>query len=147
MIPVDNPGPPITERDLARLETFIGIPLTASYRRFLLANNGGTPVSVCVDVPGFGATDVQVFFGIRRAIESSCIEWNIDTLKERLDAWLVPIACDSGGNVFCLSLRAGEEGAVIYCDLESVYGDYGKAPPMYPVAADFDEFLGSLRPY
>jgi hypothetical protein len=146
MFNLENAGPPITEGDLTRLETTIGFPLSDSYRRFLLTRNGGTPGAVvCVDVPAFGETDVQVFFGIGREVESSSIDWNISTLEERLDARLVPIACDSGGNVFCLSLRPDDEGAVIYCDLESVFGDYGKAPPLWPVAADFDAFLGRLR--
>jgi hypothetical protein len=145
MLNLKNVGPQIAEQDLARLETSLGLLLPTSYRRFLSSRNGGTPGSVCIDIPRFGETDVQVFFGIGREIESSSIDWNIDTLKERLDDGLVPIACDSGGNVFCLSLRSADEGAVIYCDLESVFGDYGKAPPMYPVALDFDQFLGRLQ--
>jgi SMI1-KNR4 cell-wall len=102
---VENSGPSITEHDLARLEGSLGRQLSAPYRRFLLGHNGGAPDPVCVDVPGFGETDVQVFFGIGRSIETSRIEWNIDALKERLEGVLVPIACDSGGNLFCLSLR------------------------------------------
>lgn len=147
MFSIDNPGPRITEPELASLEASVGLRLPGSYRQFLLDKNGGTPGSVCVDVPGFQETDVQVLFGIRRDIESSCIDWNIDTLKERLDPRLLPIACDSGGNVFCLSLRPADEGSVIYCDLEAVYADYGKAPPLYLVAADFEQFLASLRPF
>ena len=147
MFNLDNLGRLLSEQDVAMLERRLPSGLPHGYRRFLLHHNGGTPQPDCVDVPGFGETDVQVFYGIGRDIETSCIQWNIDALNERLDAWLVPIACDSGGNVFCLSLRPNDNGAVIYCDLDSVFADFGKPPPMYPVAADFDNFLSRLRPF
>lgn len=140
-------GPELGEADVAGLEATLGQPLPAPYRRFLLANNGGIPVPNTADVPGFAQTptDVQEFFGLGLVNASSRIDWNIETLKQRLDDQLIPIACDSGGNVFCLSLRATDEGAVLYCDLDAVYADYGRAPPLYRVAADFEQFLGGLR--
>lgn len=146
MVDLDNQGKKLMEQDVVMLEGQLPSGLPDAYRQFLLDHNGGTPQPDCVDVPGFGETDVQVFYGIDRDVETSSLRWNLDTLKERLDRSLVPIACDSGGNVFCLSLRPDDKGAVIYCDLDSVFGDYGKAPPLYPVAADFDEFLNRLRP-
>lgn len=145
MFSVNNPGPPLTERDVAELETSLGFPMPASYRQFLLANNGGTPVPDCIDVPGFGETDVQVFFGIGRIVESSSISWNLDTLRERLSGRLVPIACDSGGNVFCLSAREEDGGVILYLDLESVLGDLEVQTPTYEVAPSFDRFTANLR--
>jgi hypothetical protein len=144
---IEEQGPSLTDADAAALEARLGKRLPASYRRFLLANNGGIPVPNTADVPGLhqSPTDVQELFGLGLEIGSSCIDWNIETFVGRLDPHLLPVGRDSGGNVFCLSLRAADEGAVIYCDLESVYGDYGKAPPLYQVAADFDQFLSSLR--
>ncbi len=149
MTTIEEPGPSLTDGDVAALEARLGKRFPAPYRRFLLANNGGVPVPNTADVPRFhqSPTDLQVFYGIGRDIESSCINWNIDTLKERLHPQHVPIACDSGGNVFCLSLRPADEGAVIYCDLEAVFCDYGKAAPTYRVATDFDQFLSGLRAF
>ncbi len=145
MTTIKNQGPKLTEIEVRQLEAKLPSPLPGAYRRFLLANNGGVPVPNVIDIPGFhGGTDVQEFFGIGLSMESSRIDWNIDTLKERLESRLLPIACDSGDNVFCLSLRPADKGVVIYCDLDAVYGDYGKVPPMYPIA-DFDRFLASLR--
>jgi hypothetical protein len=89
-------------------------------------------------------TDVQVFYGINRAIESSCIEWNLTTLVERLEEGLIPIAGDSLGSDFCLSVREHDRGAVLFCDLQSVAFDYEHDPELYPVAPDFDAFLNKL---
>lgn len=149
MTTIEDQGPRLSTADVSSMEAKLGLTLPDSYRRFLLANNGGVPEPDTIDVQGFNEspTDVQEFFGVGLDIETSRIDWNIDTLKERLDPRLVPIACDSGGNVFCLSLRPDDAGAVIYCDLGAVFGDYGKPPPMYPVAADFDQFVGSLRTF
>ncbi len=146
MFSVDNSGPSLTERDVAELEASLGFSLEASYRQFLLNHNGGTPNPNCTDVPGFGETDVQVFFGIGRNVESSCISWNLGTLQERLPGRLVPIACDSGGNVFCLSAREEDEGAILYFDLESVFGNLEAQTPTYEVAPSFREFATNLKP-
>lgn len=149
MATIKDQGPKLAEAVVAGFEANLGSPLPRAYRRFLLSSNGGVPVPNTVDVPGFSQspTDVQEFFGLDLETDTSCIDWNTDALKERLDPRLVPIACDSGGNVFCLSLRLADELAVTYCDLEAVYGDPGKAPPEHPVAADFDQFLGRLRSF
>jgi hypothetical protein len=146
MFLVENPGPPLAERHVAKLEANLGFPLAASYRQFLLDKNGGTPVPDCIDVPGFGETDVQVFFGIGRSVEASCISWNLDTLRARLPNRLVPIACDSGGNVFCLSAREEDAETILYLDLESVYGNLEAQTPTYAVAPAFESFIASLRP-
>lgn len=147
MTTISDEGPVLAEADVTELEALIGRPLPPPYRRFLLTHNGGVPAPNTVDIPGFdqSPTDVQEFFGLGLHIASSRLDWNLDTLRERLRGCLVPIGCDSGGNSFVLSLRARDEGAVLYLDLDAVYGDIGTAPPEFPVAADFDEFLSRLR--
>jgi len=138
-----NPGRPATEAEIATLERRVGFGLPGQFRAFLLKSDGGRPSPNIVDIDGFGATDVQVIFGIGRDVESSRLDWNFDTFRERLRVGLVPIGCDSGGNLFVISRR--DAGAVVYLDLEAVYGDLEAATPEYPVAADFDEFIGRLR--
>ncbi len=88
-------------------------------------------------------TDVQVIFGIQHDFESSRLEWNLDPSRERLRGSLMPIAYNSGRNLFVLSRR--DAGAVNYLDLEAVYGDLEATAPEYPVAADLDELLSRLR--
>jgi hypothetical protein len=148
VIPIENHGPKISEPDVAALELRLGTTLPDQYRHFLLEFNGGSPAGT-VEVPGLpGAlADVQVLFGIGRAVRSSGIEWNMETLAQRLKPQMLPIACDSGGSVFCLALSTADRGAVFYCDLQSVFGKPASAPSMYLVAPDFDSFIGSLQPF
>ena len=143
MTTIKNPGRPATEAEIATLEGRVGFGLPAPFRAFLLKSDGGRPWPNVVDIDGFGTTDVQVIFGFGREVESSRLDWNLDTFRERLRGGLVPIGCDSAGNLFVLS--RGDAGAVLYLDLEAVYGDFESAAPEHLVAADFDEFLRRLR--
>lgn len=141
---IDNAGPPIDIDDIAELEAELGAVLPDSYRKFLLQHNGGAPTPDTIDVPGAtgSPTDVQVFFGIGRSVESSDLAWNIALVGERCSGLhLLPIACDSGGNLFCLKLEHGAATKVIYCDLD----DPNCAS--FEVAASFDEFVARLRPF
>lgn len=152
MIELSEVGPPLTEERLASFERALGVILPEPYRKFLLQTNGGmpSPERDVVDVaglPGGGSADVQVFYRIGGAVESSELRWNRDSLSERIPDNLLAIAKDSGGNVFCLSLEGAERGAILYCDLQSVYGNFEADPDFYPVAPDFDAFLNKLREF
>lgn len=140
-------GPSLSISDIEALERRIGRSLPSDYASFLLASNGGAPSPNIVDIIGFGQspTDVQVIFGINFPVESCSIEWQVDTLEERLPSDILPIACDSGANVFCVSLRSEDHGTVLYCDLQSVFGGLDAQAKFYRVAPDFRSFLGSLR--
>jgi len=140
---IENCGPKIEFRDIAALELELSAGLPDSYREFLLRYNGGTPTPDTVDVPGAPGTptDVQVLFGIGRSVESSDLEWNLSLVAERCIGFRVlPIACDSGGNLFCLKVERGVAAEVIYCDLH--------APDCvsYRVAPSFEQFISKLRP-
>jgi len=149
MLTIKDSGPRVSNGDVLRIEQQIEAPLPTEYREFLLATNGGRPIPDVIDVPGIpgSAVDVQELFGISRSIDSSSIEWNLKTFAGRLEEGLLPVACDSGGSLFCLSLRRGDFGTVLYCDLQSVFADYETKPQYYPVARSFDSFLRKLRPF
>ncbi len=142
MIRIEEPGPALSEIEIARLERRLNARLPESYCRFLIRNNGGVPTPETVDIPDApgSPTDVQVFFGIGRAIRTSDLNWNVDTFLGRVPEGLLPIACDSAGNLFCLGLSGRMAGQVVYCQIEG-----GGAP--YPVAPDFEAFLEKLRPF
>ena len=75
MIELQEVGPSLTEERVASFEQELGISLPDQYRRFLLQTNGGmpSPQKDTVDVEGLrgSPTDVQVFFRIGGAVESS----------------------------------------------------------------------------
>ena len=138
---ISDKGKRLTEEDWADLEKESKVTLPSEYRLFLLENNGGLPKPFVVDVEGASGspTDVQVFFGIARTIESSDLRWNRRIVSDRVPADLLPIACDSGGSLFCLSLRVRDAGSIIFVDLEQ--GD----PAFYFVADGIDSFLAKLK--
>jgi hypothetical protein len=79
---IEDVGSKIETRDITALEAELGAVLLDSYREFLLLYNGGVPTPDIVDVSGLPGTptDVQVFFGIARQVESSDLSRNISLL-------------------------------------------------------------------
>jgi hypothetical protein len=78
-------------------------------------------------------------FRHQRSARSCDIEWNIHALENRISSHLLPIADDSGGNIFCISLSQPDFGAVVYCDFDPTWHLGGAV--YYSVAPDFDNFL------
>lgn len=142
MIEIGEQGQPLAEEQIVALEAELGVKLSESYRRFLKENNGGRPSPDVVDVVGLSGspTDIQIFFGIGRKFKSSDLLWNYSLIKERCSSrHVLPIACDSGGNPFCLEISDGVTTEVLYCDLDGSVCDY------YDVAPDFSSFVDMIR--
>jgi hypothetical protein len=141
---IEDAGPKIRIEDVDALEKEIHARLASEYRQFLLEYNGGAPSPETVDVPGAPGTptDVQVFFGIGRSLDSSNLSWNVSLVADRCPGLpVLPIACDSGGNLFCLRIERGVAERVVYCDLES------RECVIYAVAQSFGELIRRLRSY
>ena len=141
---IENEGSIISIGDIRAIEAELDVELSPEYRDFLLRYNGGVPTPDTVDV--FGApgspTDVQVFFGIRRFVETDNLSWNRSSILQRCPGSnVLPIACDSGGNLFCLKIERRVAAEVIYCDLDF------SGCTFYPVAPSFGIFISSLRSY
>lgn len=139
---IENVGPAIEAQDISVIEAELGARLPDSYRRFLLNYNGGAPTPDTVDIPGAPGTptDVQVFFGISRSVKSSDLSWNLLMIGDRCpSSHVLPIACDSGGNLFCLKVNHGVATEVIYCDLDTT------DCVSYLVAPSFEDFIDKLR--
>jgi hypothetical protein len=141
MLRVDDQEAPVTQAELADFEKELNASLPKAYREFLLRSNGGLPTPDVVEIEGApgSPTDVQVLFGIDRSVESSDLRWNKATFSDRIPARMLPVACDSGGNLFCLSLSEEDSGSVFYINLES------QEPRLFVVAKDFDGFLDKIR--
>jgi hypothetical protein len=151
MVRIRDAGRTISEADVVALEQRIGHRLPESYRQFLLLNNGGRPTldRDTIDIehlPG-SPTDVQVFYGIDDPIESCTIDWNLNVFKNRISDRLLPIACDSFGNRFCITLSGTDRGSVIYCDFNPTFGSHVGAAIYYRVAPDFNSFLEKIRSF
>lgn len=134
-------GDALAPDEVSLLENEIGASLPEQYRVFLLRYNGGSPSPNIVDIDGAPGTptDVQVFFGLRRSVETSNLSWGKCTFADRLPSTFLPIAIDSGGNLFCLTLSGPRRGNIMYAAFET------PSPEFYLAAADFDRFLENLR--
>jgi hypothetical protein len=128
-------GRTLRPRDINQFERKLGTSLPEQYRRFLAAHNGGIPdpSGIAIDkLPG-SPTDVQEFFGIDREGDTTNLAWYITEASDRFPRGTLPVACDSGGNLFCLVLDGRQKGSVVYADLSEGM--------VYPVAETFDAFL------
>lgn len=139
---LENAGKMITENQVSELETEIGIKIPPKYRSFLLEHNGGQPVPDVVNVEGFAGedTDVSIFFGINRDKETSNIKWNMEVFSDRIPVKeYLPIACDSGGNIFTVSINNGQGESIHYFELDN------EKVRKYSIATDIFSFLEMLR--
>lgn len=140
---IENPGPRLTAEDLTEFESIFGIKLPESYRSFLLEYNGWQPTPDCIDIPNApgSPTDIQVFFGLGRTIQSSDLRWVVETYGELVSSGVFPIACDSGGNLFGIQNISDLDCNVVYVD------KYDPLWPRYPIAPDFDQFMEQIRSF
>ena len=141
MITMNQRGPEIDETQVACFENDFTGPLPSAYREFLLEYNGGTPKPNII-IPGdapHGPTDIQTFFGLNRSVQTSNILWNLTNFDLDVPGHsLLPIACDSGGNLFVIE-KANEKHSVFYYDWTN------EEPTLYEIAPGFEEFLTGIR--
>lgn len=137
---INNPGPNIGTAEVSSFEQEVGMTLSEDYRQFLKTFNGGSPDPDIIDIEGFDSspTDIQVLFGLDRAEESSDLYWNLSLVRGKLGRRdLIPFACDSGGNLFCIKPKADVD-MIIYIDNFS-------NPTEFTVARDFSSFMNKIR--
>ena len=121
---------PVSESELARVETSLGVSIPDGYRTFLQATDGGRPVEDTFS-PKIGVTN---FLGARGIVKQR------DRLRGRIPGTLLPIADAEGGNLICISIDEGDLGAIYFWDHEL---DGEKAAER--LAASFDDFVSKLR--
>ncbi len=115
---VEKKLPPAPEGQLRELETALGGPLPADYRRFLKATNGGyLGGSLCFAAPapeGEGEPiDVALHHvGGFRNEGSFSLRSRRANYRERIPESLLWIMDDPYGNAFCLGLRGEHRGRV-----------------------------------
>lgn len=140
---IENKGPQINSSDIDEIELDIGVKLPKEYRDFLLSNNGGQPWPDVIDITSLSNSpvDVSVILGISREVKSSNLAWAMGTYSDFVRSGHLPVALDSGGNLYVLHLRDEGYGSVSYVDLSD-----DKAISYY-VADSFETFLNKLREF
>jgi hypothetical protein len=148
---LESRGPEASESDIARFESQLGYKLPLDYREFLLRYNGGDPVVGVVngrdddpDVPYQSGDAVRYFFKLPTAAG------DVDEyerllppaeIPSELPRDVLPIAEDSGGNLFILELGKGA-GRIRFWDHES----FDEPLEQHRILADsFGDFLTRFR--
>jgi cell wall assembly regulator SMI1 len=132
--------PPASPDLIERLEQRIGRPLPTSYRDYLLRQDGGRLAD--------NDEAVDTVFGLGDVPDWASIWDKLDVLKDRVPAWLLPVADDAYGNLFAISLRDEDSGTVWFWDHEEE-ADEGEPPSENNIeikARDWQTFLDGLRP-
>ncbi len=118
LAPIDDTAA-LTEDSLQAVEQKYSCQLPDDYRRFLLENNGAFPSPDCVSFEEAGqktASDVFCFFAIADDRAWASMEWHYETYFGRLPKDTLPIARDSGGNLWLLSVRSDDAGSIYFWD-------------------------------
>lgn len=103
---------PISESDVSKLEKLLPLPLPASYRQFLLSENGG----VARESPKSGS--MMVMFGIYDGPNDLSEHW--EDSREDLPATVLPIGENTNQDLIGLDLRDG----AIYVEGERIASDF-----------------------
>lgn len=105
----------LNEEQLSEFENQLQVTLPKDYRSFLLNHNGGCPVPDTNKTP---ETDVRQILGLHNGESWASLQDHIDDYKGRIPSDTLPIAYDSLGNLFLLSLRKDTHGEVWFWDHE-----------------------------
>ncbi len=145
-----KPRGKLTDAQLSALEKVALGRLPPDYRAFLRDCNGGQPSEPCLvavpGLPGGGEADVQLFYGWETPLRTSDLRWALDAYIGRIPVGSMPIACDSGGGVFCIILKGPAAGSVVFCDMGNLAYNPDGAGGIHHIAATFRGFVTALAP-
>jgi hypothetical protein len=141
-LPVRAQRRPATESTLADVEQRLRAPLPGEYRKFLLDHDGLT--LRYNNVEGHDDLSVRMFYNAEGGNQFS-LRRNATVFAGRKPDGLLPIADDSYGNQFLLSLRGSDYGSVWFWDHE-LEDDDDLDGALTFVASGFGEFVAAIRP-
>lgn len=150
LTPIDGASP-LSQDSLTKVEQKYSCRLPDDYAKFLLENNGGFPSPDCVYFEEDGlktATDVFCYFAIEEEPIWASMDWHLEILEGRLPKNTLPIARDSCGNLWLISVGGDNLGSVYFWDHGS-YDTFDETElSNWPrVATSFTSFRENLSTY
>jgi hypothetical protein len=141
----------ISKASLDALEARWSCQLPDDYSDFLLTNNGAFPTLDCVifeEADQKTASDVFCFLALNEERPSLSIDWHWETYFDRLPKETLPIARDSNGNLWLMSVRDNDSGSVYFWDHGSFDSFDETDLKNWPkVGTSFTKFRDSLCAY
>jgi cell wall assembly regulator SMI1 len=131
---------PAAPEQIEWLQQRIGGSLPPSYRTYLAEQDGGRLEN--------NNEAVNTIFGLGDLPEWASLWEQLDVYDGRVPDWLLPVADDEYGNLYAISLRPQDNGAVWFWDHEEE-ADEGDPPTednLHYKAADWQDFLSNLNP-
>lgn len=110
--------------------------------------NGGYPEK-CIFVDADGRKyEVEHFIPIKNSSNKRSLEKVLSLLYDDkvLPSWLIPLADEAGGDLYCYSLRENEIGAIYYWSHEFVYGENPEEHIKY-LASNIKQFINAMIEY
>ena len=137
----------LTEEDLEKFEKQYDITMPTEIKKHYLLFNGGYPENSLFKLNDDRTYIVNYFYSLCCG-EGLAIEKVLPLLKDKkiFPDWLVPLANDEGGNLFCYSVRPQEFGSIYFYSHEFEYGDNPERHITY-LASGISEFIDSLEYY
>ena len=130
-------------QDINDFEETNEVKLPEDYKQFLIEHNGGRPYPYISPVAN---SDVQWIYGMVYEPNYASLFWHIEIFQKRIPSWYFPIANDSGGNLYLMSLYYENLGIIVFWDHEGETD--GDADQYFDnikiVANSFTEFLNQL---
>jgi len=151
MISFNKINSPTNKDEIRKLEKKWRITLPEVYKKFLLQNNGGRvgeEVFPIQNNPSGDRAIIHSFFGLNLDnVYDLDSKLRVYKAGQRIPDNFIPIACDVGGNLVCISFKGEDEGKVYFWDHEDEYMEGEKVgyKNVYLVADNLEEFINSLR--
>jgi hypothetical protein len=108
-----------SESLLAEFELRSGITLPDQYKSFFRQQNGGRPDLGEFIVPGWGDSIANSFYGVGIG-GSSDIERCIESFRDVIPSYMIPIGNDPAGNQICIGIEGAWLGRIYFWD----HGDW-----------------------
>ncbi|MEV6527555.1 SMI1/KNR4 family protein [Longispora sp. NPDC051575] len=135
-------APPAPANKIAELDSQLPGVLPEDYRAYLRHQDGGRLTS--------NDEAIKEIFGVGDVPDHASIWAKLEVYEGRVPTWLVPVASDAFGNLFCLSLRGTDHGSVWFWDHEGEPEDDDDTPTEENLtfkARSWQEFLDRLQPF
>jgi hypothetical protein len=138
-----NPTPDLINSNIIKcLELYFDFKFPQTYKGFLLLTNGGSPEKSIFNEE----YEVRNFFGLIPEYSYGLLERK-KMYKNRIPNNMFPIANNSGGDLFLISIKGKDYGKIYFWD-HNCEAEENQEPGysnMTLLADSFDEFINGLK--
>ncbi|ACL75848.1 SMI1/KNR4 family protein [Ruminiclostridium cellulolyticum] len=135
----------LSEWDLQEIEKKFSFKIPSDiYKHYLLYNGGYPEKCIFVDADG-RRYEVEHFIPIKNSNNKRSLDkvLSLHYDDKLLPSWLIPLADEAGGDLYCYSLRENEIGAIYYWSHEFEYGENPEEHIKY-LASNIKQFINTM---